>query len=101
MADHVLIEPRWLQECAALFRDLPAYLVAVRCPLPILEQRERTRANRTPGQARAQLDRVHAHGAYDLEVDTGRLSPIDCALQIKERLDSSSPPTALCRIARG
>ncbi len=101
VADHVLVESRWLQECAALFSGLPAYLIAVRCPLAILEQREQMRANRTPGQARAQCDRVHAHGVYDLEVDTGRLSPIDCALQIKELLDSSLPPTALRRIARG
>ncbi len=99
VADHVLVEPRWLQECAALFSDLPAYLIAVRCPLAILEQREQTRVNRTPGQAKAQYARVHAHGVYDLEVDTGQLSPIDCALRIKVRLDSSSPPTALRRIA--
>ncbi len=100
VADHVLVEPRWLQECAALFNDLPAYLIAVRCPLVVLEQREQARTNRTPGQARAQYHRVHAHGIYDLEVDTGRLSPTDYALQIKERLDSPLPPIAFRRIAR-
>ncbi|MDP9365585.1 MAG: chloramphenicol phosphotransferase CPT family protein, partial [Chloroflexota bacterium] len=36
---------------------------------------ERARGDRTLGQARAQLGPVHAHDAYDLEVDTARLDP--------------------------
>ena len=60
--DHVLVERDWLLECVRLFHDLPAYLVGVRCPLPVLEQREKDRRNRTLGQARAQFDLVHVHG---------------------------------------
>jgi len=92
VADHVLVEPRWVGECARLFAPLPAYLVAVRCPLPVLEERERARADqRTPGQARAQFDRVHTFTVYDLEVDTSILSPDECAARIKERLDGAAP----------
>jgi chloramphenicol 3-O phosphotransferase len=100
VADHVLVEPRWLQECVALFSDLPAFLVAVRCPLEVLEQRERARKNRTWGQARAQLGLVHAHGIYDLEVDTSISSAQECALQIKARLQDGNPPTAFQRLGR-
>jgi chloramphenicol 3-O phosphotransferase len=98
VADHVLVEPRWLQECVALFADLPAFLVAVHCPLAVLEQRERARKNRTWGQAGAQFGLVHAHGIYDLEVDTSISSPNECALQIKTRLQDGNPPTAFRRL---
>jgi chloramphenicol 3-O phosphotransferase len=98
VADHVLVEPEWLQECVALFSDQPAYLVAVRCPLQVLEQRERARKNRTWGQARAQFGLVHAHGIYDLEVDTSVSSAQECALQIKARLQDGNPPSAFKRL---
>ena len=59
IADHVLVEEVWVKECAELFADLPAYLVGVQCPLETLEQRERSRKNRTLGQARAQFEVIH------------------------------------------
>jgi len=94
IADHVLIERQWVQECACLFADLPALFVGVHCPLEVLEQRERERSDRTLGQARAYFRTVHAHGIYDLDVDTSRFSPVECALQIKQRLQDGPPPQA-------
>jgi chloramphenicol 3-O-phosphotransferase/ribosomal protein S18 acetylase RimI-like enzyme len=92
VADHVLVEPAWVDECAALFADLPAYLIGVRCPLDVLEQRERDRKDRTLGQARAQFERVHAFvKAYDLEVDTSLLSPQECARLIREHIQHNLP----------
>jgi chloramphenicol 3-O phosphotransferase len=79
IADHVLVEARWVRECADLFANLPAYLIGVRCPLSILEEREKSRSDRTLVQARAQFDLVHAHGLYDLEVDSHLSSLQDCA----------------------
>ncbi|HSN73882.1 MAG TPA: AAA family ATPase [Anaerolineae bacterium] len=100
VADHVLVDPRWLQECACLFCDLPAYLIAVRCPLDVLEQREQQRQDRTLGQARAQFDLVHVHGVYDLEVDTSLASPEQCARQVVELLRSGMPPQAFKILVR-
>ena len=92
VADHVLVTPSWVQECAVLFADLPAYLIGVRCPLDLLEQRERQRKNRTLGQARLQFDLVRQYCRYDLELDTSRLSPQECAHRILARLET--PPSA-------
>jgi chloramphenicol 3-O phosphotransferase len=94
IADHVLVEAQWVRECAELFSDLPAYLVGVRCPLEVLEEREKARSDRTLGQARAQFDLVHANIVYDLEVDTHLLNPNDCARQIIQRMESTAPPSA-------
>jgi len=99
LADHVLVEPAWVNECAVLFCTLPAYLIGIRCPLAVLEERERARKDRTFGQARAQYPLVHARGIYDLEVDTSRLSVEECAKAIKEFLDAGTPPAAFHRLA--
>lgn len=94
IADHVLVEACWVQECAGLFSNLPAYLIGLRCPLSILEEREKSRSDRTLGQARAQFGLVHAHGFYDLEVNTHLSSPQDCAWQILQRMNDPTPPSA-------
>lgn len=101
VADHVLVEQRWLEECTRLFSELPALFVGVRCPLEVLEQREAARADRTLGQARAQYNLVHAHGIYDLEVDTSKSDPEACALQIKRRLEQGGTPHAFQRLLEG
>lgn len=95
IVDHVLVEDNWWQDCAERFSELPAYLIGVRCPLEILEEREKARKNRTLGQARLQFDIVHGKGVYDLEVDTSKFSAEKCARMIKESILSANPPTAL------
>ncbi len=94
IADHVLIERQWVRECAALFAGLRAFLIGIHCPLEILEQRERARQDRTLGQARAYLDKVHAHSMYDLEIDTSLMDPLASAVQIKRRIQDKTAPQA-------
>jgi chloramphenicol 3-O-phosphotransferase/GNAT superfamily N-acetyltransferase len=100
VADHVLVDPAWVRECSALFADLPAYLIGIRCPLEVLEQRERERKDRTLGQARAQFERVHARGVYDVEVDTSQFSPEECARLIREHIQHHTPQ-AFCQLRAG
>jgi chloramphenicol 3-O phosphotransferase len=92
VADHVLVESDWAKDCANLFADLPAYLIGIQCPLDVLEQRERSRKNRTLGQAKLQFPVIHKYTLYDLEVDTSILSPEECARRIQSRL--GEPPQA-------
>lgn len=99
LADHVLVEREWVEECARLFEGLPAYLIEVRRPLELLEQRERSRKNRTLGQAILQVDVFHHQGTYDLEVDTTRLGPQDCARLVQARL--LEPPCSFASLRRG
>jgi chloramphenicol 3-O phosphotransferase len=98
VADHVLVERAWVQDCAACLADLPAYLVGVRCPLEVLVAREAARRERTPGQAAAQHQQVHAGLVYDLDVDTSLLSAEACAQRIQARLADGAGPRALRRL---
>jgi chloramphenicol 3-O phosphotransferase len=88
LADHVLLHPSWLTEWLEVWRDFRVLFVGVYCPPDVLEQRERDRKDRTVGQARGQAGIVHQSCIYDLQVDTSRLSPKECAAHIKNHLVS-------------
>lgn len=98
LVDHVLLEPEWVTECAALFIDLPAVLVGVMCPLPVLKAREKARGDRTLGQAAAYHDAVHQHGVYDLTLNTSDQTAVACAVRLERWLASGSKPTAFEQI---
>ena len=91
VADHVLVEDIWRKDLVEQLADLPVYLVGVRCPLEVLEERERSRKNRTLGQARAQYPVVHAGMVYDLEVNTAELSVDDCSVVIRKHIENHLP----------
>lgn len=95
LVDHVLVELPWARDCARLFASYNAYLVGINCDLEILENRERNRKDRTLGQARKQFDKVHAHGVYDLVVDTGIHTVEENIAQVIDFLSSGQPPKAL------
>ncbi len=95
IAEHTLLDPTWLQDCATQLEGLTPLFVAVRCPLAIAEQRAASVGCRQVKQVRGQFARVHAHGVYDLEVDTSVLSPEECAAQIRRRLQTGPAPQAL------
>ena len=96
IADHVLVEPAWVEDCVEMFSGLPAYLIGVNCPLDVLEERERARKDRTLGQARLQFPIIHKFTLYDLEVDTSLTTPEVCARAICDRI--SEPPAAFKRL---
>jgi chloramphenicol 3-O phosphotransferase len=100
LADHVLVEPGWVDDCAQAFAGLPAHLIGIRCPLDVLEQRERDRRDRTLGQARLQFERAHANGVYDFEVDTSIASVEECARRIADYLNSGAEPLAFEQLRR-
>lgn len=80
--DHVLLEPAWWDDLLAALDGLDVTFVGVRCPLDVVEERERQRGHRVIGQARGHFDIVHAHGTYDIEVDTSQLPSEDAAQAI-------------------
>lgn len=98
IADHVLVEPAWVEECARLLAPLPAYLIGIQCPLEVLIQRESTRKDRTLGQAKAQFPIVHRYLTYDLEIDTSLLNISESAQAIKNLIESGVQPRAFAQL---
>lgn len=94
IAEHTLCEPAWLRACATQFYGLCAWFVGVRCPPALLEQRAHA-SGRQPTQLHAQIERVHTPGVYDVEVDTSKLSPAECAALIQQHILHAPAPLAL------
>jgi chloramphenicol 3-O phosphotransferase len=74
IADDVATAADWegYRKCLGQHRLLT---IKVHAPLGVLEERERTRGDRMAGLARDQWQRIHEGIAYDLDVDTGKLTP--------------------------
>lgn len=70
IVDTVLVNKDHLAECVFILAHFRVTFVAIYCPLEELERRERERDDRGAGTARSQLEQVHKHQIYDLEVDT-------------------------------
>jgi chloramphenicol 3-O phosphotransferase len=102
-----------LSDCAMRLKGLPVLFVGVQCSLDvIMERRNKGQAGRegqylrgsandpVPAPVLAWQEAVHAHGLYDLEVDTSVAAAEDCAEQIRRALLSGvAQPTAFERMA--
>jgi chloramphenicol 3-O phosphotransferase len=88
-----------LRHCALRLSGLPILWVGVRCPIDVIWQRREESWGQTFDAAgderRNAVERwqreVHAHGGYDLEVDSSIMSPSECFQVIAARL-SEGPP---------
>ena len=88
-----------LTDAARRLAGLPVLFVGVHCPLEIIMQRRNASgdgrhyvtgpADAPPPVVRLWSRAVHTPGVYDLEVDTGTLTPLDCAQAIRRRLDAA------------
>ena len=96
----VIYHPQVLHSAGQALHTFPILFVGIRCPLEVAEQWERARGNRARGGARTFHDLVHAHGVYDLEVDTSLSTSIECAQVIKVAIDSSQPRIAFRKLAQ-
>ena len=99
-----------LADAAARLAGLPVLFVGVHCPLEtIMERRRAAGAARyaiadedepVPAPVLRWQKEVHGGWGYDLELDTSRLSPAECAAAIAERLRVRSSHSAFATLAR-
>jgi len=99
LVDHVLQENGWLTECVENWVGLEVLFVGLKCPLEITEQREKERGDRNIGTARYQFERVHAHGLYDIEVDTSILNVDECVIRILAAVNKKPKECAFQKLA--
>ena len=92
-----VVTPERLPMHLDLFAGVPVLFVGVRCPLGEAQRREEARTDRRRGPvdlAVPDFDRVHAHGAYDLEVDTSIFSPAEAAREVATAIENWPATTA-------
>lgn len=93
-----------LSDCARRLAGFPVLFVG--CPIEVVMQRRKASPHAyatgspedpVPEPVRRWQRDVHVPGIYDLEVDTSRLSPEQCADAIRRRLEDA--PTAFAQLA--
>lgn len=96
IVDDVCMDKALLQKIAAeILSEHTVYFIGVHCSLPVLEERERLRNNRVINSARGQYELVHQGYEYDFTVDTSNTTAHDCAVQIKNYIETNSVPQAM------
>jgi len=97
-----------LRDCSRRLMGLPVLFVGVHCRIDTLWARREA----TWGQVRSEVDdgirksvelgvqAVHAHGGYDLEVDTSFQSPLECAEHIRRRLEQGPAGSRFLELAQ-
>ena len=83
IADLVLRDETELRDTFRVLSGRPMYLVGVRAPLEVLEERERLREDRGTGMAREQCANPAFSRNYDLVIDTFTHSPEEGAIAIR------------------
>ena len=99
-----------LGDCARRLAGLPVLFVGVRCPLDVIWERRAATWGQVPGSVAADVTAAvelaqtasHAHGHYDLEIDTSVYSPAEGADLIGQRVADGPPGSAfLIHAGRG
>lgn len=92
--DHVLGEAWRLQDLLTVMGSIDVVFVGVHCGFAELQRREAARGDRHPGAAASHIQHVHAHGMYDVEVDTSTATTEDCSARIRQYLAEHPAPSA-------
>jgi chloramphenicol 3-O phosphotransferase len=95
-----VITPNRVDTYLELFGDLPVLLVGIHISLDEAHRRERQRTDRLkPYDVTASdIEWVHAHGLYDLELDTSKLAPDAAAAQVLGLVAAPPSPTAFQKL---
>jgi len=100
VVDYILYENDWLPELIDALKGFTVYFVGVTTPLEVIEERERARGTSPVGHARSHHDTVHAHGIYDLEIDTSKVSAEEAAQIIKQFIHDNPKPQAFKKLLK-
>jgi chloramphenicol 3-O phosphotransferase len=98
MFDDVIYDPDVRVLAARALKGRPAWLVGLRCDVDVAVARELARGDRAPGGAALFAETVHSPPVYDLEIDTGELSPAESVQRIATML-AETEPTAFATLA--
>ena len=98
--DDIILVDEFLQDYLTALDSFKVIFVGVRCPIEVINERERQRPGRFPGTAVGHFHSAHAHGIYDIEVDTSIMSPDSCAQTIARFITEGKEPQAFTQLRR-
>jgi len=100
IVDTIIANDKYFNDFYDLLVDHPILFVGVRCSKEELTRREQSRGDRLIGLAHSQFDRVYSYNEYDLEVNTEKLSPTECAEKILSFIKSDQDYSAFKKLSK-
>ncbi|QQZ62469.1 chemotaxis protein [Paenibacillus sonchi] len=100
IVDTVIDNDKRFNDFLDLFFDHPTLFVGVLCSKEELTRREQIRGDREIGLANSQYDKIYSFTEYDLEVNTGELSPTECAEKILSFIKSDQDYSAFKKLSK-
>ncbi|MCE3203981.1 chloramphenicol phosphotransferase CPT family protein [Paenibacillus sonchi] len=100
IVDTVIDNDKRFNDFLDLFIDHPTLFVGVLCSKEELTRREQIRGDREIGLANSQYDKIYSFNEYDLEVNTGELSPTECAEKILSFIKSDQDYSAFKKLSK-
>jgi len=97
LVDYIIESEDQLQYLTLKLACFDVFLVGVHCPIEELERRELARGDRSPGDAKRDLETVHTFTSYDFEVDSCQ-SPGRNAREIISAWSLREFPTVINRL---
>jgi len=88
VVDYIMYDQAWMEELLHNLNNCPTYLVGVKVPLEVVEQREKNRSTSPIGHAKSHYNNVHIGNDYDMWIDNTELTPEQGALQILNFISS-------------
>ena len=79
IVDDIILSAEFLADYLQVFEPYNVIFVGVLCPQAVIHTREASRPGRFPGTAAGHFVICHAHGHYDITVDTSIMTPAACA----------------------
>jgi chloramphenicol 3-O phosphotransferase len=100
VVDYILYKKEWIPNLVQALEHNNVYLIGVKAPLDVLEERERKRATSPVGHARSHHDTVHSGMIYDLELDASTMTPEEIARTIRLFVEENRDPKAIRELAK-
>ena len=94
IADEVFWSRDWLLESLRVLEPFECYYVGITCDDAELARREIQRGDRWCGWARGSQIYAHKDARYDLHIDSTAKTPLECAQEIKQLIESGTAPKA-------
>lgn len=98
IVEHIVESQAWMNRLVGLLRHHDVFFVGLHCPLDELERRERARADRRAGEAKADFETTHSFCLYDFEI--GSTAPaVENAAKVIAAWKHRTVPNAFARLA--
>ncbi len=91
IVEHIIETMEWRVRLERLLDGLDVFLVNLRCPLDVLEQREIARGDRPIGDAAHDFETIHSFGACDLEIDSTKPIEVTTDLVLRAWIHRAKP----------